>query len=193
MVEKKRVTKKCCLPLGVSRLAEPSVLMRGSSLAADGKSAFFSRSNRTRSLECRARANTCNAPAPLYLCLIASILKAFACLKLVCQLNSQAYCSENRKKTLTIFEVTIFCSSHARPISTFGILHSGARKAFRKQSNQACYNIQNKKVIFLILKKYDVHTVLARLLTQRDPLLSTPHPNMNHNKPYHPFFASCEI
>ena len=42
MVEKsKRVTKKCCLPLGVSRLAEPSVLMRGSSLAADGKSAFF--------------------------------------------------------------------------------------------------------------------------------------------------------
>ena len=101
--------------------------------------------------------------------------------------------TENRKKKLTIFEVTIFCSSHARPISTFGILHSGARKAFRKQSNQACYNIQNKKVIFLILKKYDVHTVLARLLTQRDPLLSTPHPNMNHNKPYHPFFASCEI
>ena len=157
------------------------------------KCVFFSRSNRTRSLECRARVHTCNAPAPLYLCLISSIRKAFACLKLVCQLNSQAYCSENRKKTLTIFEVTIFCSSHARPISTFGILHSGARKAFRKQSNQACYNIQNKKVIFLILKKYDVHTVLARLLTQRDPLLSTPHPNMNHNKPYHPFFASCEI
>ena len=54
-------------------------------------------------------------------------------------------------------------------------------------------NIHNKKVTFLILKKYDVHTVLARLLTQRGPLLSTPHPNMNHNKPYHPFFASCEI
>ena len=39
--KKKRVTKNCCLPLGVSRLAEPSVLMRGSSLAAHGKSAFF--------------------------------------------------------------------------------------------------------------------------------------------------------
>jgi len=39
--KKKRVTKNCCLILGVSRLAEPSVLMRGSNLAAHGKSAFF--------------------------------------------------------------------------------------------------------------------------------------------------------
>ena len=123
--KKKRVTKNCCLPLGVSRLAEPSVLMRGSSLAAHGKSAFFSRSNRTRSLECRARANTCNAPAPLYLCLISSIRKAFACLKLVCQLNSQAYCSENRKKTLTIFEVTIFHTIRfLRHVKFYKILHS---------------------------------------------------------------------
>ena len=62
---------------------------------------------------------------PLYLCLIASIRKAFACLKLVCQLNSQAYCSENRKKTLTIFEVTIFHTIRfLRHVKFYKILHS---------------------------------------------------------------------